>query len=84
MLLLVLFACGPSDDSSLLPTDSDSGGAGIQPPCDGTWGWMDGRLDPLEVIHVAELSAVGDGSMEAPFGSLPPALELAREVGAPR
>jgi len=92
MLLLQLVACGPKDsgpallDSGLVEdtsTGDDTGTLGeFTPPCDGDWGWAEGRLDPAQMVHVAPMAS-GDGSMELPMGNLAEALEQARATSAP-
>ena len=90
MLMMLMLACGeePDGDSGVaLPEDSgadteDTGEPSFTPPCDGSWGWAEDRMDVDRLIHVAPMAA-GDGSKELPVGTVEEALQLARERGAP-
>ena len=86
-MLLLLLGCRPDElnEPTLDSGSTDSGTLGeeFQPPCDGTWGWLDGRIDPALAVHVAPVDTPGDGTMGAPLSTIDEAVQMARDVGAP-
>lgn len=88
MLVLVLgllLGCPPDDDDSSDDTGDDDAGDddfSVGPCSGGTWG---GIGDPEHALHVrVDGSDDGDGSLAAPFRTVPRAVEVSREAGQPK
>ncbi len=89
LVLGLLLGCPPDDDSKddtgdddVWDDDAGDDDISVGPCSGGTWG---GIGDPEHALHVrVDGSDDGDGSLGAPFRTVPRAVEVSREAGQPK